>query len=69
MLLGGLFHDWLESGLGFVNSYSGIMVAYEQGARKLKSHVSSNNFTMLRLHMLFGMQVRSMTDNYIRHLK
>lgn len=67
MLLGGLFYDWLESGLGFVNSYSGIMSAYEQGARRLKSHVSSNNFTMLKLHLLFGLHIHSMTSNYIKH--
>lgn len=68
MVLGGLFHDWLESGLGFVNSYCGIMAAYEQGAKRLKSHVSSNNFTMLKLHLLFGLQISSMTDNYIKHI-
>lgn len=67
MVLGGLFSEYKDCGLGFANTYCGINAAYEEGARVIKSHVSSNNYAAYRLHMLFGMQVRSMEDVFIKH--
>lgn len=67
MVLGGLLPEYLDSGYGFVNSYCGINAVYEEGAKVIRSHVSSNNVTILKLHLMFGMQVKSLSDVFIRH--
>ena len=67
MLLGGLFPEYLQSGLGLILSYGGLVAAYEEGARRVRSHVSSNNPSMFKQHLLCGMGIKSMTHNYIRH--
>lgn len=66
-VLGGLFTPYLDSGLGFANSYCGQNASYDIGARKIISHVSSNNNVMFQLHLLFGMKVKKITNTFVRH--
>ncbi len=66
-VLGGLFPEYLGSGLGFANSWSGMNATYNLGARKIISHVSSNNYPILQLHLMFGMKIRKVTSTFVKH--
>ncbi len=66
--LGGLFTDYLNSGLGFANVYASLNAVFNLGGRKIFSGVSSNNFQMLKLHMMFGMKIKRLTYNLIKHV-
>ena len=66
-MLGGLFSDYLNSGLGFANAGVAVNSAYDLGAKKMISHVSSNNFQMFKLHMLFGLHVKRINYVLIMH--
>ncbi len=67
LLLGGYFTEYHGCGFGFAGEYVTINAAYADGAREIKTHVSSNNPYALRMHMLFGLQMRSLTDVYVKH--
>ena len=67
-VLGGLYPEYIGSGLGFVNAWCGMNACYEHGARKIKSHVSSNNFTMLQLHLMLGMKIEKIVNTFVKHL-
>ncbi len=66
--LGGLFADYLNSGLGFANAYTTLKAVFDLGGRRYISGVSSNNFQMLKLHMMFGLRIRRLTYNLIKHV-
>ena len=66
-MLGGLFPIYLKSGLGFANIHVALNSAYDAGAKRMISHVSSNNFQMFKLHMLYGLSIKRMTYNLVRH--
>ena len=66
-LLGGLFAEFQNTGTGFANVYSALNAAHDMGAKKMISHVSSNNFQMYKLHLLYGMRVTHMTYNLVKH--
>lgn len=66
--LGGLYTQYLNSGLGFANVNATINAVYDLGGMKMISGVSSNNFPMFKLHMLFGLKVRRITYNLIKHI-
>lgn len=66
-VLGGLFPEYLGSGLGFANAYCSYAGSYDLGARRMISHVSANNFSMLQLHLMFGMRVTDVKSCLIRH--
>ena len=67
MILGGLFIENLDSGLGAVSAYGGLIYAYDFGKKKVVSHVSSNNFQMLRIDLMLGNSIKSLTSNFIKH--
>ena len=66
--LGGLYTDYLNSGLGFANVNAAVNSVYDLGGRKIISGVSSNNFQMLKLHMMFGLKIKRLTYNLIKHV-
>ena len=66
--LGGLYTDYLNSGLGFANVNAAVNSVYDLGGRKMISGVSSNNFQMLKLHMMFGLKIKRLTYNLIKHV-
>ena len=66
--LGGLYRKYQDSGLGFAVVFPGLNYAFNSGYKKLISGVSSNNFQMLKIHMLFGAKIRKLTYNLIKHL-
>ncbi len=67
MILGGLFLEFVNSGLGAANSYCGLLYTYESGKKKVISHVSSNNFQMFRIDLMLGNSIKSLTSNFIKH--
>lgn len=66
--LGGLFTPYLNSGLGFANVNAAVNSVYDLGGKKMISGVSSNNFHMLKLHMMFGLRIKRLTYNLIKHI-
>ena len=66
-LLGGLFIDYLDSGLGFANSYASLLAGHDLWGTKIVSHVSSNNFQMFKLHLFCGMNIRNLIYVLVRH--
>ena len=68
-LIGGLFFDYLDSGLGFANNYAGLLAGHDFWGTKTVSHVSSNNFQMFKLHLFSGMNIKSLVYVLIKHNK
>lgn len=66
-MLGGLFSEYISKGFGFTVPFASINAAYDLGAKKMISHVSSNNFQMYKLHLLYGMHVKRMTYTMVKH--
>lgn len=66
--LGGLFKNYLNSGFGFANVYAAVNSARDLGAKKMISGVSSNNFQMMKLHLLFGLKIKRITYILIKHV-
>ena len=66
--LGGLYTEYLNSGLGFANVNAAVNAVFDLGGRKMISGVSSNNFQMLKLHMMFGLKIKKLTYNLIKHM-
>lgn len=66
--LGGLYTEYLNSGLGFANVNAAVNAIFDLGGKKMISGVSSNNFQMLKLHMMFGLKIKKMTYNLIKHV-
>ena len=66
-ILGGLFPEYLDMGIGFANMHVAVNAAYDSGAKKMISHVSSNNFQMMKLHLLYGMHIRRLNYCLVKH--
>ena len=66
-ILGGAFGKYLDSSMGVINAYCGLLRAYDAGIKKVISHVSSNNLQMLRINLMLGNKIKELTYNYIRH--
>lgn len=67
--LGGLFPEAQDTGLGFATIYANLHSIYLAGGRKVVTGVSSNNPSILRLHMLYGFTIGEMAAIYIKHQK
>lgn len=67
LLLGGYFKEYHGCGYGFAGEYVTINRAYEEGARAVRTHVSSNNLYALKMHMLFGLRICSLAYVFIKH--
>lgn len=66
--IGGMFDNYRDKGLGFIPLYVTAEQIYELGGGVLKTGVSSNNPSILRLQLLFGCKITDMTNIYIKHL-
>lgn len=65
--LGGVFEEYTNKGLGFLPLYGNLVSSKMQNAKELITGVSSNNLPMLRLHMLFGFEIKKMTYILVKH--
>lgn len=65
--LSGLFAEYLDSGYGFVNPYCSQKCLYELGAKKSVSHISSNNYKILNIDLMFGSQISAITYVLVKH--
>ncbi len=66
-ILGGVLPEYADKGLGFLVVYGENEICKLHGGRYCIGRVSSNNIPILRLHILFGYEVRSMTYVFIKH--
>lgn len=66
--LAGLYNEWKSSGLG-----ANVVVAIEmkeaksRGCKRLRTFVSSNNLPILKIHELFGCQIKNIRNVFVRH--
>lgn len=66
--IGGMFEKYRDKGLGFIPLYVTAEQIFDLGGGILKTGVSSNNPSILRLQLLFGCRITDMTNIYIKHL-
>jgi hypothetical protein len=66
-LLGGVFSEASNKGLGFLSIYANLESIHEQGGIKLVTKISSNNVPILRLHMQYNYEIRDMNYILIKH--
>lgn len=66
-VLGGLLPEASEKGLGFLVVYGENQICKLNGRRYCIGRVSSNNMPILRLHLQFGYEVKSIVYVLIKH--
>lgn len=67
--LGGLYEAHKNSGVGFWYIYAGFMDAVKTKTKKSSTQVSSNNMPILRLHLLFGAEIKRCEYVFVKHNK
>lgn len=65
--IGGMLHEYRDKGLGFIPLYVTAKHISQLGGGILKTGVSSNNPSILRLQMMFGATIKNMTNIFIKH--
>ena len=66
-ILGGIYTEYEYMGLGYVCDYAGFMSALERGMERCVTSVSGNNPAILRLHTMFGAEVKELTYVFVKH--
>lgn len=66
-ILGGLFPQYLDSGYGPLNPYTCFACACDRQKYKVVTHVSSNNFQMLKINQLYNCKITDVTNTFIKH--
>lgn len=66
-LLGGVFAEALNRGLGFLVLYTELESCKSLGGKAVISTVSSNNLPILKLHIQYGFEIREMNYVMIKH--
>lgn len=66
-ILGGLFPDARNSGLGFLSIYTGLESIKRLGGTIYETRVSSNNLPILKLHQLLGFSVDDISYILTKH--
>jgi hypothetical protein len=67
--LGGIYPEYTKMGLGFLPLFINLISAYDNGARLLKTGVSSNNLPIFRLHEVFNFETTQFSYIFVKHLK
>lgn len=66
--LTGLYSSWRESGLG---TNATVLMAMREarrlGYRRIRTHISSNNLPIVRMHELLGYRIDAIDQVFIRH--
>ena len=66
-ILGGLLPEAAEKGLGFLVVYGEKEICKLNNGKYCIGRVSSNNMPILRLHLQFGYEIKSMTYVLVKH--
>jgi hypothetical protein len=66
-LLGGVFGEAMDRGLGFLVLYTELESCRRLGGKTVISTVSSNNLPILRLHIQYGFHIKEMNYVLIKH--
>lgn len=66
-ILGGLFPEFSGRGLGILPLYTGLLALKDQKAKKILSHVSSNNIPILKYHEMLGFSIDKMDYVLVKH--
>ena len=66
-LLGGVFAEALDRGLGFLVLYTEVESCKRLGGKAVVSTVSSNNLPILKLHIQYGFEIREVNYVMIKH--
>ncbi len=65
-VLSGVYHDFLDTGMGLLVSYAGCMLNKEKNINCIGA-CSSNNLKMLRVSLEFGSHIKKMEYVFIKH--
>lgn len=63
----GLFHNFRDSGMGFATLLFPMLVAKQDGKRKITTEVSSNNVISVKTHLSVGYHVTDLKYVLVRH--
>ena len=66
-VLGGLLSQYSKSAMGFLAVYANTLFSYECGNKSVYTHVSSNNMSILKLHMLFNYSINDCEYVFVKH--
>lgn len=66
--IGGVFPNYVNKGLGFLPLHANNISIADQGGLKIQTGVSSNNPSILRLHMVFDFRIDKISYILIKHL-
>lgn len=67
--LGGSYPETVGTGLSTVGMCFVLRGAYESGASRIVSAVSSNNFPILKIHLQAGMHIKDISYVLVKHIK
>jgi|GEM_PF-237544 len=67
-ILGGLFSEYKNKGLGFAWNYMNIKESFRNNAKVFKTFVSSNNVEVLKIHEFFGSKIDNINYVFIKHI-
>lgn len=67
-IIGGVFPEYNNKGLGFAPLYVELLSQKEKGVRKVHTAVSSNNVPVLKVHEMLGYKVDRMSYILIKHI-
>ncbi|MCI8513983.1 MAG: hypothetical protein HFI93_05050 [Lachnospiraceae bacterium] len=66
--IGGMLNEYENRGMGFIPLYVTGEHVYRNGGGVIKTGVSSNNPSMLKLQLLFGVRITDIRNIYIKHI-
>lgn len=67
-ILGGMYPEYLQAGLGFLSLYGSIMIERDRKARCLIADVSTNNMASLRNEVAIGFRVMDVANVFVKHV-
>jgi GNAT superfamily N-acetyltransferase len=67
-IMGGVFAEHRNRGLGFLAIEATNQTAEKYGAKKIQTKVSSNNLPILRLHVSGGYEIVHMEEVLVKHV-
>lgn len=68
-ILGGIYTEYEDTGMGYVFEYAEFMSKLEWGAEKFVASVSGNNPKVLKLYMPFGAEIKRLIYVFIKHVE
>lgn len=69
MILGGVYTDYLGTGVGFPVIYAAFMLFLHNKIEKIVANVSSNNPGILKIYTTLGADIKKMSYVFVKHSK